>query len=436
MARLLAPREFGVFAVALVALAALLAFNELGVSLALVRWQGDPRLIAPTVTTVALTTSAVLYVALWFTAPVVAEALQTPDATGVIRLLGVSLLIDGMTVVPAAFITREFQQGRRLAVDLTNLGLSTAVTVTLAVLGFGAISLAWGRLVANGFTAVLLFRLSGTHFRPGWDRKLAPELLAFGLPLAGASLLVFAMLNIDSIIVGGLLGTVALGFYIQAVNLSSWPVNTFSSAVRRVSLAGFSRLVDDPPRLIRALNRSNALLVSATLPVCALLGTLAEPLVTLVYGERWRPSAAALQYLAIFGAARVLVELAYDFLVAVGRSRLTLYLQLVWFATLLPSILVGARLGGIAGVAIGQAAVSMLLIVPLFVAALVRNGATLRGLSAPLLRPILGTAGLIATVFAVLALTDPGVVQLFAAGSLGVVVYAAFAWPMVRLLRV
>ena len=47
LARLLGPHAFGTYAVALVALVALLSFNDLSVSLAIVRWKGDPAQIAP-----------------------------------------------------------------------------------------------------------------------------------------------------------------------------------------------------------------------------------------------------------------------------------------------------------------------------------------------------------------------------------------------------
>src|SRR5436309_3069559 len=49
LARLLGPHSFGTYAVAWVALLALLSFNDAAVSLAIVRWQSDPREIAPTV---------------------------------------------------------------------------------------------------------------------------------------------------------------------------------------------------------------------------------------------------------------------------------------------------------------------------------------------------------------------------------------------------
>ena len=60
LARILGPEEFGTFAVALLALLAVLSFNELGVSLAIVRWPGSPREIAPTVATLSTLSSAVL----------------------------------------------------------------------------------------------------------------------------------------------------------------------------------------------------------------------------------------------------------------------------------------------------------------------------------------------------------------------------------------
>src|SRR5689334_3021321 len=91
LARLLVPEDFGAFAVALVALGALLAINELGVSLALVRWPGDPRQIAPTVTTISILSSCVLYAICWVAAPAFSAALGAPGATGVVRLLCASV---------------------------------------------------------------------------------------------------------------------------------------------------------------------------------------------------------------------------------------------------------------------------------------------------------------------------------------------------------
>ncbi len=63
LARLLGPHSFGTFAVAMVVLVALLSFNDLSVSLAIVRWEDDPAEIAPTVATLSIAASLIIYAA-------------------------------------------------------------------------------------------------------------------------------------------------------------------------------------------------------------------------------------------------------------------------------------------------------------------------------------------------------------------------------------
>ncbi|HKN96109.1 MAG TPA: lipopolysaccharide biosynthesis protein [Pseudonocardiaceae bacterium] len=435
LAHLLVPEDFGAFAVALVALNAVLSINELGVSLALVRWPGDPRRIAPTVTTISMASSAALYAVCWFGAPEFAAQLGSPDAAGVVRLLCASVLIDGATAAPAQFVNREFRQGTRMVVDFANLALSTGITVLLAVLGLGPWSLAVGRLVGNGLSAVMLFRLVSLWPRPGFDRTQARELIRFGLPLAGASMLVFAMLNVDYVVTGHVLGAVALGLYLQAFNLASWPVNMFSTVVRRVSLAAFSRVQDDPRRREEVLARLAGMLMAATLPVCALLGLLALPIVTTLYGKQWEGSTGALEFLVVLGAVRVAGELGYDFLVALGRARRTMWLQAGWFLALVAFLPVGAKLDGIRGVGAAHAAVAVLLVLPAFVLAIRATGVPARRLATAVARPVLGCAVLVVVLLAVRWVTPPDFARLLIGGVLGLAVYLPFVWPMRRLFR-
>ncbi|HEX4702838.1 MAG TPA: lipopolysaccharide biosynthesis protein, partial [Pseudonocardiaceae bacterium] len=416
LARILAPADFGAFAVALVALTAVLSINELGVSLALVRWPGNPRDIAPTVTTISMVSSAILFGLCWIAAPEFAAQLGSPGATGVVRLLCSSVLIDGATAAAAQFTNREFRQGRRLVVDFANLTLSAGITVVLALAGFGPWSLAIGRLVGNGLSALLLFRLMELWPRPGFDRAQAKELIRFGLPLAGASLLVFAMLNVDYVVTGHVLGAVALGLYLQAFNLASWPVNMFSTVVRRVSFAAFARVQHDPERRQEVLAQLAALLMAATLPVCALLGLLALPVVTTLYGHKWAGATGALEFLVVLGAVRVAAELGYDYLVALGHGRRTMWLQAGWFAALAVFLPIGATQDGIRGVAMAHAAVAVLLVLPAFVIAVRATGVPVTVLGRAVVRPVLGCAVLVVVVLAVRWQTPPSLVRLLLGG--------------------
>lgn len=439
LARLIAPEQFGVFAVALVVLNIVLNISELGVSVALVRATGPIKHMAPTVTTISLASGAVLALLCFTGAPWFASALGAPEATGVIQLMSVALLIAGASAVPSALLQRGFRQDHKFIADTSGFAVGTAVAILLAVLGFGPWSLAWSRVATNATTAVIMFALTKERYRPGFDRTQARAVLAFGLPLAGSSLLIFGVMNVDYIVIGSMLGTLSLGLYTLAFNLSSWPVGAFSAPIRSVSLAAFSQLRDDPVRFQRSFSRALGLLALFTVPACVLLGALGEPLIRFVYGERWAAAAAPLALLVLVGALRVALELAYDYLASAGHSKAILTIHLLWLAALIPTLAVAAHLDGIRAVAAGHVVVVVLVVVPAYLVAFRPLGVRAAALASSLTRPVLGGLVMIAVAVTVQRLVDGDATQLLLGGLLSIAAYAAVMYPMrheaLRLLR-
>lgn len=187
MARLLAPEEFGVYSVGLLALAAMQSMNELGVSVAIVRWPTDPSRLARTAVTLSVASSAILVLLAFVAAPTVATALHSPESTTVLRILSICILFDGASLIPNALLTRSFLQGRRTIADLVAIPVTYSIAIALAVSGAGGASLAWGTLVGNAVATTLICALAPGRPRPGWRREDAGVLLRFGLPLAGTS---------------------------------------------------------------------------------------------------------------------------------------------------------------------------------------------------------------------------------------------------------
>ncbi|MFD3718996.1 oligosaccharide flippase family protein [Streptomyces sp. NPDC058674] len=431
----LGPEAWGVYGIAQTVLLVLLSANELGVSLAIVRWEGDPRRFAPTVLTLSAVSSCLLYAGLFAAAPAVARVLGSPEASGVLRVMCVCVILDGLSQVPAGFLTREFAQGRRMAVDGVNFVLSTAVTLFLAVQGWGAMSFAWGSVAGNAAALIGCCLAAPGTLRFGWDREQARALLRFGLPLAGASMLALGVVNVDTMVVGSALDQLALGFYVLAFNISGWPVRIVSEAARRVSFAGFSRLADSPRALAGGFGRALGVVVTATVPLCVLLAALAAPVVGLVYGERWLPAAAALPWLMALGLVRIGCELAYDCLVAIGRRRSLIAVQGLWLLLLIPVLVAGAAADGIVGVARGHVLVACGVVVPVFLLALHRGGIGLGTVARACAWPFLGGAVMAAVVLGLERLLGDGVLALLATGAAGTLCYALCVLPSRAFLR-
>jgi PST family polysaccharide transporter len=430
MARILGPAQFGTFAVAMVALLAVLSFNELGVSLAIVRWPGDPRSIAPSVATISVVSSVVIYIGCFLGAPAFTSAMGAPQATAVVRVLALSVIIDGLVSVPAAMLQREFRQDRKMIASLTTSWLNSGTSVLCALAGLGAMSLAVGQIAGALGGAVLYAAIAPAGLRFGFDPAKARALLKFGLPLAGSSAIVFAVSNVDKIIVGAVLGPVPLGLYVLAVNLSNWPVSMFSQPVRSVAPAALARLQHDRAAMRLSFLSTADLLAAVTLPACALLAATAGPLIRFVYGHQWSDAAAVLPWLGLLGALRILFELVYDYFVVLANTRVVLVAQVVWLVALLAAVQIGARTAGIGGAGAAQFAVALLVVLPLYLYELNKTGISPGALGARVAVPSLGA---LAAAVAALVAARVIPVDLFALGVAGVAGVAAMGLLVFRM---
>ncbi|MFB9166385.1 MULTISPECIES: oligosaccharide flippase family protein [Arthrobacter] len=374
LARLLGPEQFGTYAIAFVALIAILSFNELGVSLAIVRWPGDPKEIAGTVTTISIISSTLIFAGAFLGAPYFAAAMGDPEATAVVRVIASCVIINGAVATPAALMQRDFLQGRRMIIDQVNVWLGAIVSVVLVVVGLGAMSLAIGRVAASLVAAIMFIKYSPLPVRFGFNKLKLRALLVFGLPLAGSSIVVFAVGYADQIIAGKVLGAVALGFYVLAFNLSSWPTSIFSQPLRGVAPPVFAKLQHDPPAMRSAMLSLTGVVTAAVLPVVAVMAGVAVPLVTFVYGTQWAPAAVPLVWLAAFAVFRILFELVYDYLVVLGSSGPIFKVQILWLVVLIPALFAGAHWAGLAGLAAAPVGVAALVVLPIYLRMLTARG--------------------------------------------------------------
>lgn len=484
LARLLAPEDFGVFAIALAVQGVLVTVVDLGLSADLVRAR-EPRRLEPTVATLSLASGALFAAVMAATAVPVARALGSERAAPVIAVLAVTLVVSAAGVVPYARMQREFAQREIFATGLVDLVVGTVVTVLLVLAGWGPMALAVSRLVAQPCATAAQFVLTRTTPRFGFDPTLARGAIAYGLPLAGANLLSIALLAVDKIVLARGAGEVALGYYVLAFNVASWPMTVIGQTVRPVALAAFARLdgrglggvgagtaamptrvaadrgtppdpgappgpaMADGPGAAPGLGAADGpgvadgglalairLTWAAALPVACLLGVLSAQVVVLLYGERWLPAAGALTALATFGAVRVLFDLMATYLIARGATRPVLWIQLVWILALVPAVVVGVRWWGSAGAGWAHVAVALVVVLPLYLVAVRRSGADLRAVLGATWLPLLAAVPTVAATLLVSRQVASPLLGLLAGGVAGSVVYTALvARPLLRDLR-
>ncbi|NED65335.1 oligosaccharide flippase family protein, partial [Streptomyces sp. SID10244] len=200
----------------------------------------------------------------------------------------------------------RLQQKKLFAVSTADFVVASSITLILILAGAGPMALAISRLAAQAVAAVLMYVFAEVRPRFGFKLDEARPALRFGIPVAAANLLSWTLLNIDNFVIARTLGAAALGFYVLAFNVSTWPMTIIGQAMRSVSLAAFSHVTRiksgrsesqrDP-----SLSVGAAISWGAAVPAGVLLAALSNPIVEFLYGGKWIGAAPVLAALGYFG---------------------------------------------------------------------------------------------------------------------------------------
>ncbi|MEO6309229.1 MAG: oligosaccharide flippase family protein [Leifsonia sp.] len=431
--RIVSPHDFGVFTVAAVVYAIVSSFGELGLSACILRRDVDASIAAPVVTLLSMTSGVVLSVTMVLLAKPLATALGAPEADSAIRVLAISVFLSSLTTVSYALLARDFRQGRLFSATAIAFVPANALLVVLALHGDGAMAFAWSRVAAQVITGAVVIIAARPWYAPRWNRKQAAIVLRFGLPLAGANLLNYTLLNADFAFIGSLLGATLLGIYTLAFSVASWSTAALASTINGVAMPAFSALRSDPSLLRNTLARWSRLVALVAFPVAALTAVTSAEIVNVLYGDKWAASAPVLATLSIYGAVFVISLLLSNLLVGLGRTGRVFIIQAVWLLALLAAVWLGVTWMGVEGAAIAHVVVIVVIVVPTYLLALrpvMPSAAKLlaRAIAGPLAAAVL--AGCAA--YLVMIPIDGSFLRLASGGCVGLLIYLIFALPMIR----
>lgn len=430
VAHILAPRDFGVFTVALTAYTIVSNFGELGIASCLVRADFDINVMGPTMVTVSLLSGTLFAGGTALFASRIALALGSADGTGAVRVMALAIFINSVFAVPGAQLTRDFKQDKLFLANAISLVPSTTLLIILAKTGGGAMAFAWSRVAAQLSMGCVMFASAPKRYRPGFSRSSISLLLRFGLPLAGANLINYVLLNVDYAFVGHLLGAIALGLYVLAFNLASAPGLLLGTVINGIAMPAFSRVKHDLDLLGNAMASALRAVSLILMPMCSLMMALARPLVLTLYGAKWAASAEVLSILSFYGAISVICVLFANMMTSLGRAKSTLLIQLLWLGALIPAMAVGVHENGIVGAAMAHIAVIGPLVLPCYLVIMRRaTGVRLTILAKTVFPPLLvASAAALAASATASRFVNP-ILQLVSGLSVGGLIYGAVMAP-------
>lgn len=345
LARILAPQDFGLVAVATLGITFVQMFWEGGLGRALIQLDKRHLEAATVVFWTNLALALLAFAALQAFALPIARFLGDPIAAPVLRVLGFQVIISAVGAVQQALLTRELDFKRLFRIRMaTTLGPGI-VSIPLAINGFGVWALVAGTL-AGQMAAVALLWL-GSTWRPSlaYDWVLARRLAGFGAWVALEGVGAWMLTSGDNLVVGRNLGVHDLGIYRTGSALVTVIFATLLSPLVPVAYPTFCRLREDASRLREVFLQLNRLLVMAVVAVSGGLVLVAPTVTEVIFPNRWVGLGWVVQMLAAMNGVAWIVGLNAELYRAMGRPDINtklMYIQLFYY---LPAYWFGSQQG-------------------------------------------------------------------------------------------
>lgn len=328
MARLLTPREMGIYAVAAAVVGIIDMLRSFGLNALIIR---EAELSAPVITTVFTINAALnlLCAAIVLSiSEIGARFFGDAGVRNVLHLLAIAPLLNTFEFLPGSHLERAGAFRAIALVAFSKSLLNTGLTVFLAVAGFSYMSIAWGNITTSLFSVICLNAVGwrfvslrlGLH---DWRR-----VARFGLQMLTIGAVAGMTSRLTDLMIGRIIGLSALGLYSRAAGLNSLLWDNLHLVIARVVFVDFAEQHRRKLSLRDSYLRIVAMLTALLWPAFTGLAILAGPIVMTIYGENWVAAALPLSMLSIAGVLYVAITMTHELYTVTGEMARQLKVEL------------------------------------------------------------------------------------------------------------
>ncbi len=326
LARILTPEAFGLIGMLTVFIAVSQAITDSGFGQALIQKKDTDEIDYSSVFYINMVISGLVYIALFFSAPYIADFYSEPQLVMLLQVLGLRFIISAFSMVQIAKLTKEVRFKELMISKLPSSFLGGLAGIVAAYMNYGVWSLVIQQLV--DITAYSLQIWIHAKWRPlfvfNWSR--IKSLFDFGGKMMIEGILSTVYQNLYELMIGRYFSTAQVGFYTQANKLKQLPIQNISNALNRVTFPILVGIQDDDVRLKNAYRKMvrQVFLVITPLMVAAIV--LAPYLFRVLLTEKWMPAVPYFQWLCVSGIFYPVQAYNLNILKVKGRSDLFLKL--------------------------------------------------------------------------------------------------------------
>lgn len=354
--RLLDPEAYGLMSLAMIFVTGLTLFSDIGIAPSVIQSKrGDNEDFLRTAWTIKVARGLLIGLVGCAIAYPATLIYDEPRLFALICALSMVPLLDGFMSVSQ--LTCE----RRIQLKILNLIEIVAATLAMALTVFFAWQLESVWALVIGTVGGALLRTVATYLylppfehRLGWNRRDAIEILTFGGWILLATAAAFMVTPGLVLIQGALVSITVLGF-ITLANTLAWAMGELVSLIMaKVLFPAMAELARERPDELRAkVYKVLTIVYFGLLPLFALLTLLSQPLIDLLYDDRYAIVGKFLAIMSINSALMIMVTPYGNVILAQGNARLHFILVAIAAVLRIIPLVAGFYISGAFGMIIG-----------------------------------------------------------------------------------
>lgn len=320
LTRAIGPEQYGLYAAAFGLFYYLQNVGQLGITVYLVRAQGEDNLtVYHQAFTLLLLVSLIGIALSQLGVPLLAGWVKLEGFQSIFQTLSLSLPVVLLSQVPMARLERQLDYKQVAWIELLGQIAYFLVALPIAFRGGGA----WGPTAgwwAQQLQMLVLFFWAG-RYRPRlcWQPELVKQILGYSVGYSASSWIWQLRSLVNPLLVGRFLGAEAVG-YVALANRMVELLGFVKSATYRLSIAALARLQSDLNRMTQAITDGMALQVLALGPFLVIVSWLGPWFLPLMFGAKWLPAMQVYPFIAVSLLANALFNLHSSALYALQRN--------------------------------------------------------------------------------------------------------------------
>lgn len=397
LARLLAPSDFGLVAMAMAVVAFTQLMSAFGFDSALIQRKDATSQHFNTAWTFNVIFGVLIAASLVCLAWPMAAFYRDPRLTSVILVLAISALVGGFENIGVVAFRKELDFRNEFKFLLSKRIVGFVVTITCAFAFRNHWALVIGVVISRVLAVGISYRLH--PYRPKLTLAARGELMHFSRWIFLSNFIGFVGGRCTDFILGRTVGAYGLGVYAISYEIATMPSTELIAPVNRAVYPAYAKLAGEGGNHLQLrFLQVFGIICFLAIPMSAGLFAAADPFVRVILGSQWLEAIVIIKIFAICGLVGALQSNMYLVLVALGKPKANTVLTAILALITMPVVVWSSLNFGVTGASYAMLLQALVAMAGIWINFLVHTKYPGRQIAKLMFRPLLASVSMAAAM--------------------------------------